>query len=163
MLRHCQYLFIYQYSFAFAPLSFPHSPLSIHQSLIILPIFSSPYLNPISHVYDSPSKLTPKNIKLCRPTLMNYIVTRDEFATYCDDLLALVDKHNISVNIYKVYPLKDAAQAHRVCCGPFISSFSSSSSFHSIIFFFLFVFVDLRSFVKLLSLCTHISRTFTLW
>lgn len=80
------------------------------------------------------STLTPKNLKLCRPTLANYIFTRDEFAAYCDDLLALVEKHEISVDIYDVYPLKDAARAHQVPRSIIISLFSLSIKQHPFTF-----------------------------
>jgi len=52
----------------------------------------------------APLKLTPKNIKLLRPTLMNYIVTPAESHYYVTELFRLISEGTIKLNIHKVYP-----------------------------------------------------------
>ena len=51
-----------------------------------------------------PLKLTPKNIKLTRPTLLNYIVTPEESGHYARELLSLVGNGTVKINIFKEYP-----------------------------------------------------------
>ena len=51
-----------------------------------------------------PLKLTPKNIKLTRPTLNNYIVTPEESGPYFRELLKLVGDGTVKINIHKEYP-----------------------------------------------------------
>ncbi|EJC98614.1 NAD-binding protein [Fomitiporia mediterranea MF3/22] len=51
-----------------------------------------------------PLKLTGKNIKLTRPTLMNYIVTPSEISSYIQELYKLIESSSIKVNIFKEYP-----------------------------------------------------------
>ncbi|KAL1862987.1 hypothetical protein VTK73DRAFT_6503 [Phialemonium thermophilum] len=57
-------------------------------------------------------RLSGKNVKLLRPTLYNYIATREEFETYTKELFGLLESGKVSLDIHKVYPLKDVAQAH---------------------------------------------------
>ncbi|KAF4123033.1 NADPH:quinone reductase [Geosmithia morbida] len=57
------------------------------------------------------SRLTDKNVKLMRPALNGYIRTREELVKYTSELLDLVATGKLVINIYKVYPLRDAAQA----------------------------------------------------
>lgn len=59
------------------------------------------------------SRLTAKNVKVARPTLMNYIVTREEFETYTDQLLDYIVKGDLNIKIHEVYPLSDIARAHK--------------------------------------------------
>ena len=64
-------------------------------------------------------KLSPKNAKVCRPTLFNYIYTREELDHYTGELFRLMTEKNFKVRIHKIYPLKNVAQAHNVsfiCC-----------------------------------------------
>ena len=56
--------------------------------------------------------LAPKNIKLCRPTLYNYLVEREEKEWYVSELWKVVTAGKLEVPIHKVYPLADVAQAH---------------------------------------------------
>ena len=55
--------------------------------------------------------LAAKNVKVCRPTLYNYIVTREEKERYVGELWELVRGGKLEVPIHKVYPLAEAAQA----------------------------------------------------
>jgi NADPH:quinone reductase len=57
-------------------------------------------------------KLSAKNIKICRPQLFNYLVTRDELEEASNAVFDFMQKEHVSVDVYKVYPLKDVAQAH---------------------------------------------------
>ncbi len=47
-----------------------------------------------------------------RSTLMNYIVTREEFEYYANGVLDLIKDGKLKIKIHKIYPLKDAKQAH---------------------------------------------------
>ncbi|KAF2198269.1 NAD(P)-binding protein [Delitschia confertaspora ATCC 74209] len=57
------------------------------------------------------SRLSAKNIKLLRPTLFNYVATRDEFKHYSNELWDFITKDKMNVNIHEVYPLKDVVRA----------------------------------------------------
>lgn len=57
-------------------------------------------------------KLTPKNLKLMRPTLFNYLVTKEESTRWWSELFELLGKGVIKAHVHKTYALKDAAQAH---------------------------------------------------
>ncbi|KAI9679342.1 MAG: NADPH:quinone reductase [Caeruleum heppii] len=58
------------------------------------------------------SKLSAKNVKLLRPTLYNYLATREEFEHYTDELFGFMVRDKMDVRIHEIYPLKDAARAH---------------------------------------------------
>lgn len=58
------------------------------------------------------SRLSPKNLKVLRPTLFNYIVTRKEFEDYTADLFDHIIKDKLNVRIHEVYPLSDVQRAH---------------------------------------------------
>jgi len=58
------------------------------------------------------SKLSAKNIKIVRPTLFNYIYTREEFEKYAAELFNFIIKDKLNVRIYEIYPLADVARAH---------------------------------------------------
>ncbi|OQV09858.1 Alcohol dehydrogenase GroES-like domain-containing protein [Cladophialophora immunda] len=58
------------------------------------------------------SRLSAKNNKLVRPSLFNYISTREEFEQTCKDWFALLEEPNkIKVKVHKIYPLEEAAKA----------------------------------------------------
>lgn len=57
------------------------------------------------------SKLTAKNLKVVRPSLPNYIYTREEYERYADELWRLMLTEKFDVRVHKTYDLKDAAQA----------------------------------------------------
>lgn len=59
-------------------------------------------------------RLSAKNAKVCRPTLFNYVSTREEFMTYTERLFTMMTEEKFDVKIHKTYPLKDVAQAHNV-------------------------------------------------
>ena len=59
-------------------------------------------------------KLTDKNVKLVRPTMMNYVVTPQEGTHYSNLLFDVVSKGIVKINIFKEYPFtaKGVQQAH---------------------------------------------------
>ncbi|KAL3495275.1 hypothetical protein BJX62DRAFT_222756 [Aspergillus germanicus] len=57
-------------------------------------------------------KLSPKCVKVARPTLFGYIETREEFEYYVNELFGLLKSGELKVKIHKVYPLDQVAQAH---------------------------------------------------
>lgn len=60
------------------------------------------------------AQLSPKNLKVLRPTLFNYIVTAEEMAFYADRLFAYFP-NTLSANVWRVYPFGAAGvqQAQR--------------------------------------------------
>jgi NADPH2:quinone reductase len=62
----------------------------------------------------SPGLLAAKgSLFLTRPTLASYISTRAELDATAADLFAVVESGAVKVEVSQVFPLKDAAQAHR--------------------------------------------------
>jgi NADPH2:quinone reductase len=59
------------------------------------------------------SALAGKALFLTRPSLFNYVTTRDELLANAGDVFAVVRSGAVKVQLPKVYPLADAAQAHR--------------------------------------------------
>ncbi|KAA8904993.1 hypothetical protein FN846DRAFT_951562 [Sphaerosporella brunnea] len=59
------------------------------------------------------SRLAAKNLKVLRPTLFNYVHTKEEFTTYSQELLNLIKDNKVDVRIHKVYELADALQVHK--------------------------------------------------
>lgn len=55
--------------------------------------------------------LTPKNIKLVRPSLFGYLVERSEWKEYTDDLFNLLKDNDFAVNIYNTYDFKNGNDA----------------------------------------------------
>jgi NADPH2:quinone reductase len=62
-------------------------------------------------------RLTLKNAKVLRPTLFNYIATREEFETYTERLWKFMTESGFKTCIHNIYPLKDVAKAHTVSPG----------------------------------------------
>lgn len=60
-----------------------------------------------------PLRLVRGSLYLTRPTLVDYILTRDELRQRSADIFGMVERGELRVHIGAVYPLKDAAQAHR--------------------------------------------------
>ncbi|KAF2739095.1 NAD(P)-binding protein [Polyplosphaeria fusca] len=56
-------------------------------------------------------RLAAKNVKIVRPTLFNYIFTREEYQQYADELWKFIEKDGLNVQIHDVYPLKDIVRA----------------------------------------------------
>jgi NADPH2:quinone reductase len=50
------------------------------------------------------SRLSPKNVKLVRPTLFNYIATREELQEAAKELWKFIEKDGLNVKIHDVYP-----------------------------------------------------------
>ena len=75
------------------------------------------------------SRLSAKNNKLARPTLGQYIVTRDEAEHYVNELFAMMSSKDqkFDLRIHEIYPLEDVARAHRVSFGVFLFFFVSIS------------------------------------
>lgn len=63
--------------------------------------------------------LTPKNIRLLKPTFMNYLVTRGEVERYARQVFEAITAESVSVYISRVYSLADIKQAHTVSRGQF--------------------------------------------
>jgi len=58
------------------------------------------------------SRLTAKNIKVLRPTLFNYITTREEYERYTAELFDFIIKDKLNVRIHEIYPLSEIKRAH---------------------------------------------------
>lgn len=57
--------------------------------------------------------LSPKLLKICRPTLFGYIATREELESVAGNLFAALQSGAIKIDINQRFALKDAATAHR--------------------------------------------------
>ena len=57
------------------------------------------------------ARLSAKNARLMRPTLFNYIVTREEFEENSKELFAMLKDGKIDVRIHETYPLSDVKRA----------------------------------------------------
>ncbi|KAI7351403.1 NAD(P)-binding protein [Hortaea werneckii] len=58
------------------------------------------------------ARLNAKNARLMRPTLFNYIATREEFEKYTNELFQFILRDKMNVRIHEVYPLSQIAKAH---------------------------------------------------
>lgn len=56
-------------------------------------------------------ELSPKNLKVSRPTLFGFTGTHEEFDKWTKILFDLLNSGVLKLDIYKTYPLKDYAQA----------------------------------------------------
>jgi NADPH2:quinone reductase len=56
-------------------------------------------------------RLSAKNVKLLRPTLFNYIATREELQAATKELWNFIEKDGLNVKIHDVYPLSDIVRA----------------------------------------------------
>ncbi|KAJ4301652.1 NADPH:quinone reductase [Kalmusia sp. IMI 367209] len=56
-------------------------------------------------------RLGAKNVKLLRPTLFNYVYTRDELKQYSEEVWKFIEKDGLNVQVHDVYPLKDVVRA----------------------------------------------------
>jgi NADPH2:quinone reductase len=62
----------------------------------------------------SPLVLSQKgSLYLTRPTLANYSATAEELDWRANDVFSWIGQGKLKLHIHKVYPLADAAQAHR--------------------------------------------------
>lgn len=53
------------------------------------------------------------SLYITRPTLGHYTATRDELEWRADDVLKMIGSGELKLRIHKVYPLREAEQAHR--------------------------------------------------
>lgn len=58
------------------------------------------------------ARLAAKNVKVLRPSLFNYIHTREEFEQYTAELFDFIIKDKLNVRVHEVYPLSDIQRAH---------------------------------------------------
>ncbi|KAK4447157.1 hypothetical protein QBC34DRAFT_467646 [Podospora aff. communis PSN243] len=58
------------------------------------------------------NRLSPKCVKIARPTLFGYIATRDEFEEYANKLFGLLAAGTLKVSIHGYYSLSQLQQAH---------------------------------------------------
>lgn len=56
-------------------------------------------------------RLSAKNVQLTRPTLFNYIATREELLKASEELWKFIEKDGLNVRIHDVYPLSDIVRA----------------------------------------------------
>ncbi|OCL13857.1 NAD(P)-binding protein [Glonium stellatum] len=59
------------------------------------------------------ARLSPKNLRLMRPTLFSYLTTREEFEKYANELWDFMTKGKMDANVHDTYPLQDVARAHQ--------------------------------------------------
>ncbi|KAI2471245.1 NAD(P)-binding protein [Annulohypoxylon bovei var. microspora] len=57
------------------------------------------------------ARLTAKNARLLRPTVANYVATRDELEAYSNELFDFIVKDGLDARIHEVYPLSEVARA----------------------------------------------------
>ncbi|GAA5884031.1 hypothetical protein JCM16303_001367 [Sporobolomyces ruberrimus] len=53
----------------------------------------------------APLKLGPKNLKVCRPVLNQYVHTAEEFKTYATELFEIVKQGHLKLAVHDEYPL----------------------------------------------------------
>ncbi|KAK3897733.1 hypothetical protein C8A05DRAFT_38692 [Staphylotrichum tortipilum] len=58
------------------------------------------------------NRLSPKCVRIARPTLFGYIATREEFEQYANELFDLLVSGALKVSIHGLYSLADVKQAH---------------------------------------------------
>ena len=59
-------------------------------------------------------RLSAKNAKVLRPTLTQYIATREEYEGYSNELWKLMTDGKFNTRIHKIYDLQDVTTAHNV-------------------------------------------------
>ncbi|KAI0842148.1 NAD(P)-binding protein [Hypoxylon sp. FL0890] len=57
-------------------------------------------------------RLSAKNARLLRPTVLNYTNTREELEKYSNELFDIIIKNGLDARIHEVYPLSEVARAH---------------------------------------------------
>ncbi|KAI1114402.1 hypothetical protein F5Y14DRAFT_414983 [Nemania sp. NC0429] len=58
------------------------------------------------------SRLSAKNARLLRPTLFNYLATRDEFIGYAEQLFDFITMSALDISVHEIYPLSEIRRAH---------------------------------------------------
>ena len=61
----------------------------------------------------APLALNAKSLYLTRPSLFNYIISREDLELRAGDVLGWIANGNLSLRISERFPLQDAAEAHR--------------------------------------------------
>ncbi|KAJ2798935.1 hypothetical protein H4R20_004635 [Coemansia guatemalensis] len=56
--------------------------------------------------------LSSKNLLLLRPRLYGYLVTDEEYQRHLGELVDLVQQGKLDIQVFKIYAMEDAAQAH---------------------------------------------------
>jgi len=56
-------------------------------------------------------RISGKSIKLVRPRISAYIATREELNATAAAVFKFLERDGVKIDIFKVYPLRDAAQA----------------------------------------------------
>lgn len=59
-------------------------------------------------------RLAPKCIKIARPTVNGYLVEREEYEYWANQLFDLLKSGELKVKINKIFPLAEVQQAHKV-------------------------------------------------
>jgi NADPH2:quinone reductase len=57
-------------------------------------------------------RLSAKNLRVMRPSLVQYLTTREEFEHWTAELFDFIEKENMNVRIHQIYPLSEVARAH---------------------------------------------------
>jgi len=58
------------------------------------------------------ARLSTKNARLMRPTLFNFIATREEYERYAKELFGFVERGELEIKVHQTYPLSEVARAH---------------------------------------------------
>lgn len=58
------------------------------------------------------ARLSAKNARLMRPTLFNYVTTREEFVGYAEELFDFITMGALDISVHEVYPLSEVKRAH---------------------------------------------------
>ncbi|KAI3329316.1 NAD(P)-binding protein [Xylariaceae sp. AK1471] len=58
------------------------------------------------------SRLSAKNARLMRPTLFNFLTTKEELESYSNELFGFIEKDGFNVRVHEVYPLSEVKRAH---------------------------------------------------
>lgn len=59
-------------------------------------------------------RLSPKCIKIARPMVNGYLVEREEYEYWANQLFDLLKSGELKVKINKIFPLAEVQQAHKV-------------------------------------------------
>jgi NADPH2:quinone reductase len=57
-------------------------------------------------------KLVPKGIRLQRPSLFEYVKTKEDFEAMSKELMELLEKKLINFHIHQAYNLENASESH---------------------------------------------------
>ena len=57
-------------------------------------------------------KLVPRAVRLMRPSLFEFIKSKEDFDFLVKPLMQMLDEKRISIYVHKVYDVRNAAEAH---------------------------------------------------